>query len=246
MSIESVNRALAGDRLLFLALQNNDDDDPEPDDLRQVGTIAAIRQMAKVPNGGVHVIVEGLTRARADAGHARRGTSLRGDGRAAARSDRAHARSRRVRPPPARADRSRAVGVERPVAGAARPGRRASTIRCGSPTCSSSLLDMKADEKQQILENERPHRQAAGGRRRAQPRDRAARAERQDRVGGAAGDDRRAAPVLPAPAAQGDSGRARRRREARGAGAAQAARRREAARDTSRRSPAARSIASSG
>ena len=65
-SIESVNRALAGDRLLFLALQNTDRDEPEPNDLRQVGTIAAIRQMAKVPQGGIHVIVEGLTRARAD------------------------------------------------------------------------------------------------------------------------------------------------------------------------------------
>src|SRR5713226_10487382 len=67
MSIEAVNRALAGDRLLFLSLQNSDKDDPEPGDLRRVGTIAAIRQMAKVPNGGVHIIIEGLTRAKADA-----------------------------------------------------------------------------------------------------------------------------------------------------------------------------------
>src|SRR5205823_11099764 len=66
MSIETVNHALAGDRLLFLSLQNNDKDDPEPGDLRPVGTIAAIRQMAKVPNGGVHVIIEGLTRAKSD------------------------------------------------------------------------------------------------------------------------------------------------------------------------------------
>src|ERR1700704_4173768 len=66
MSIEAVNRALAGDRLLFLSLQTNDKDDPEPGDLRPVGAIAAIRQMAKIPNGGVHVIVEGLTRGKAD------------------------------------------------------------------------------------------------------------------------------------------------------------------------------------
>src|ERR1700730_17341881 len=76
MSIEAVNRALAGDRLLFLALQNNDKDDPEPGDLRSIGTIAAIRQMAKVPNGGVHVIIEGLMRAKAEA-VTRAGTSLR-------------------------------------------------------------------------------------------------------------------------------------------------------------------------
>ncbi len=66
ISIESVNRALAGDRLLFLALQQNDHEDPAPDDLHRIGAIAAIRQMAKVPNGGIHVIVEGLTRAKSD------------------------------------------------------------------------------------------------------------------------------------------------------------------------------------
>src|SRR3954465_845077 len=65
-SIESVNRALAGDRLLFLSLQTVDHEEMEPDDVKRVGTIAAIRQMAKVPNGGIHVIVEGLMRARAE------------------------------------------------------------------------------------------------------------------------------------------------------------------------------------
>src|SRR3954454_1489059 len=76
MSIESVNRALAGDRLLFMALQTTERDEPQPDDLKPLGTIAAIRQMAKVPNGGIHVIVEGLTRAKADV-VTRTGVSLR-------------------------------------------------------------------------------------------------------------------------------------------------------------------------
>src|SRR6266516_5995425 len=58
MSIESVNRALAADRLIFLALQHGDDDSPHPDHLHKIGTIAAIRQMAKVPAGGIHIIVE--------------------------------------------------------------------------------------------------------------------------------------------------------------------------------------------
>ena len=66
ISIESVNRALAGDRLMFLALQNTDRDELEPTDLRNVGTIAAIRQMAKAPNGTLHVIVEGLMRAKSE------------------------------------------------------------------------------------------------------------------------------------------------------------------------------------
>src|SRR5262245_30193548 len=64
-SMDAVHRALSGDRLLFLTLQNTSADDPEPSDLRAVGTIAAVRQMAKVPNG-IHVIVEGLARARSD------------------------------------------------------------------------------------------------------------------------------------------------------------------------------------
>ena len=49
-SMESVNRALSGDRLLFLTLQNSDSaEDPEPDDVRRIGTIAAVRQMAPPP-----------------------------------------------------------------------------------------------------------------------------------------------------------------------------------------------------
>ena len=65
-SVEAVHRALAGDRLLFLTLQTVDADDPQPSDLKTTGTIGAIRQMAKVPNGGIHVLVEGLTRGTAD------------------------------------------------------------------------------------------------------------------------------------------------------------------------------------
>jgi len=65
VSVESVNRALAGDRLVFLSLQTGTRDDPGPDDLKRIGTIAAIRQMARVQGGGIHVIVEGLMRAHA-------------------------------------------------------------------------------------------------------------------------------------------------------------------------------------
>jgi ATP-dependent Lon protease len=65
-SIDSVNRALNGDRLLFLSLQKTDTDSPEATELHSIGTIGAIRQMAKNPAGGIHVIVEGLRRAKAD------------------------------------------------------------------------------------------------------------------------------------------------------------------------------------
>ncbi|MFB3852255.1 MAG: endopeptidase La [Vicinamibacterales bacterium] len=65
VSVESINRALGGDRMVLLLMQEGDTDDPMPGDLRRVGTMAVIRQMAKAPIG-LHVIVEGLTRTRAE------------------------------------------------------------------------------------------------------------------------------------------------------------------------------------
>jgi endopeptidase La len=65
VSVESVNRALASDRLVALLLQDNDEDDPMPDHLRRIGTVGVIRQMAKV-GGGINVILEGVARIRAD------------------------------------------------------------------------------------------------------------------------------------------------------------------------------------
>jgi ATP-dependent Lon protease len=65
VSVEAVNRALAGDRLVLLLLQRSESDDPSPDDLHRVGTVAVIRQMAK-GEGVVRVLVEGIVRARAE------------------------------------------------------------------------------------------------------------------------------------------------------------------------------------
>ena len=65
LSAHCINRALAGDRMILLLLQKNDVDDPSPDDLYRVGTVAIIRQMAKA-QGGMRVIVEGTVRARAE------------------------------------------------------------------------------------------------------------------------------------------------------------------------------------
>jgi ATP-dependent Lon protease len=66
VSVESINRSLAGDRMLFFTLQVNDHEDPQPSNLSAVGAVGVIRQMAKAPGGnGVHILVEGLARARA-------------------------------------------------------------------------------------------------------------------------------------------------------------------------------------
>jgi ATP-dependent Lon protease len=65
ISVEAVNRALAGDRLVLLLMQKNEAEEPTLDDLHRVGTVGVIRQMAKSP-GGMRVLVEGLVRARAE------------------------------------------------------------------------------------------------------------------------------------------------------------------------------------
>ena len=65
VSVEAVNRALAGDRLVLLLMQQNDAEEPTLDDLHRVGTVGVIRQMAKAP-GGMRVLVEGIVRARAE------------------------------------------------------------------------------------------------------------------------------------------------------------------------------------
>jgi ATP-dependent Lon protease len=150
VSIESVNRALGSDRLLFLALQKNDTDEPDPGDLHAIGTIAAIRQMAKVPNGGIHVIVEGLMRGKADA-VTRSGIALRATVSAAPeaveRTIEIDAYVRRLHELIDKA-LSLATGLSQElrglVAGIDDPLRLAYLL--------ASLLDMKAEEKQQILE----------------------------------------------------------------------------------------------
>jgi len=149
MSIESVNRALAGDRLLFMTLQHNDKDEPEGSDLRTIGTVAAIRQMAKVPNG-IHAIVEGVMRARSEL-VTRSGLTLRATVAEAAdvveRTIEVDAYVRRLHELIDRA-LSLASGLSQElrglVAGIDDPLRLAYLL--------ASLLDMKAEEKQQILE----------------------------------------------------------------------------------------------
>ena len=63
VSVDSIHRALAADRLLLLVQQIGDVEDPNPESLHRIGTVAIIRQMATTP-GAIQVIVEGLVRAR--------------------------------------------------------------------------------------------------------------------------------------------------------------------------------------
>ena len=58
-------RALAGDKKIFLATQHDASiDEPRPDEIYHVGTIANIVQSLKLPDGNIKVLVEGVERAR--------------------------------------------------------------------------------------------------------------------------------------------------------------------------------------
>ena len=65
-SIAALERAMESDEPVFLLAQKNpNDDDPRPQDLHQMGTIANVLQVLKLPDSTVKVLVEGIRRARA-------------------------------------------------------------------------------------------------------------------------------------------------------------------------------------
>ncbi|HSW13958.1 MAG TPA: endopeptidase La [Solimonas sp.] len=64
-SIKALSAAMQDDkRILLLAQKTADTDDPAQKDLYEVGTLASILQMLKLPDGTVKVLVEGVRRAR--------------------------------------------------------------------------------------------------------------------------------------------------------------------------------------
>ena len=63
-SIKAVDEALSKDRLIFLAAQKDPTvEDPNPDAIYSVGTVATIMRMLKLPDGRVKILVQGLMRA---------------------------------------------------------------------------------------------------------------------------------------------------------------------------------------
>ena len=66
-SIVALDKAMnAGKRILLVAQKTADLDDPQPSDLYEVGTLATILQLLKLPDGTVKVLVEGGERALVD------------------------------------------------------------------------------------------------------------------------------------------------------------------------------------
>ncbi|MCV0397132.1 MAG: endopeptidase La [Rhizobiaceae bacterium] len=64
-SIRALEEVMASDKQILLATQMNaSDDDPQPDAIFDVGTLANVLQLLKLPDGTVKVLVEGTARAR--------------------------------------------------------------------------------------------------------------------------------------------------------------------------------------
>ncbi len=151
LSSEAINRALAGDRMVLLLLQKDDSDEPGADNLHRVGTVGVIRQMAKAQNG-MRILVEGISRARAeflqtDKGYLR--ALLKPMPEVSERSVEIDARMRHLQELVDRA-LSLATGLS--------PDVKALVQTMDDPLrivyLLASLLDMKADDKQKLLEED--------------------------------------------------------------------------------------------
>jgi ATP-dependent Lon protease len=63
-SVQALERAMVDDHLIFLTTQKDISlDEPEEEDLYTMGTLTRVKQMLKLPNGTIRVLVEGLKRA---------------------------------------------------------------------------------------------------------------------------------------------------------------------------------------
>ncbi|MBW2667360.1 MAG: endopeptidase La, partial [Deltaproteobacteria bacterium] len=66
-SVAAIEDALAGDRLVLLTAQRDGDiEDPEPDDLFRIGTVAMVMRILRMGDGRVKVLVQGLAKASID------------------------------------------------------------------------------------------------------------------------------------------------------------------------------------
>lgn len=64
-SVQALEKAMMDEHLIFLTTQKDVSiDDPEEDDLYKMGTLTRVKQMLKLPNGTIRVLVEGLKRGR--------------------------------------------------------------------------------------------------------------------------------------------------------------------------------------
>ncbi len=64
-SVRALEEVMRGDKQILLVTQrNSSDDDPAPDAIFDIGVVASVLQLLKLPDGTVKVLVEGKSRAR--------------------------------------------------------------------------------------------------------------------------------------------------------------------------------------
>lgn len=64
-SVKALEKAMVDENLILLSSQSEVNiEEPKPEDIYQVGTISKVRQMLKLPNGTIRVLVEGVVRAK--------------------------------------------------------------------------------------------------------------------------------------------------------------------------------------
>ena len=67
LSINAIDEALGKDRMIFLATQKDQTvEEPTPEQLYGVGTVALIMRMLKMPDGRIKILVQGVARARTE------------------------------------------------------------------------------------------------------------------------------------------------------------------------------------
>src|SRR5690606_7666132 len=63
-SVKALEKAMVDDSIILLCTQSEVNiEDPQQEDIYNIGTVALIKQMLKLPNGTIRVLVEGLHRA---------------------------------------------------------------------------------------------------------------------------------------------------------------------------------------
>ena len=67
ISVRAVDEAMSGDRLILTLTQRSPQNEaPAPDELYQLGCVAQVMRMLKLPDGTARILIQGLTRAKVD------------------------------------------------------------------------------------------------------------------------------------------------------------------------------------
>ncbi|HSO24697.1 MAG TPA: endopeptidase La [Chondromyces sp.] len=67
ISVRAVDEAMSGDRLILTLTQRSPQNEaPAPDELYELGCVAQVMRMLKLPDGTARILIQGLTRAKVD------------------------------------------------------------------------------------------------------------------------------------------------------------------------------------